>query len=141
MKLAELKKGNAFEFFPTVGGEGKLGLKCRGVGVPETVPYVPVVEYEVMDPLARVIPIGKIEDFDSGIGIFSIKGRRDMPLEEVPAGMVIQTVGGLIQMLLATEAITISGRVVAVLDFPNALPFDTEVNDLGYAGAYSRLPE
>jgi hypothetical protein len=44
-------------------------------------------------------------------------------------------------MLLATEATTISGRVVAVLDFPNALPFDTEVNDLGYAGAYSRLPE
>jgi hypothetical protein len=27
------------------------------------------------------------------------------------------------------------------LDFPNALPFDTEVNDLGYAGVYSRLPE
>jgi hypothetical protein len=105
MKLAELKKGNAFEFFPTVGGEGKIGLKCRGVGVPETVPYVPVVEYEVMDPLARVIPISHI------------------------------------QMLLATEATTISGRVVAVLDFPNALPFDTEVNDLGYAGAYSRLPE
>lgn len=161
MSLGQLQIGNAFEYFPNIGGKAEIGFKTQGVSVPEICPCVLDITYGFMPPDVRVRPLCKIEEFDTGIGIESktpseddkrkpivptgakLEGppRRWDLLQNLEPGTVFESGHpfGLMRLYMATNAVTFTGVVVADLDWPTALEHDVEVNNLGYAGFYNGL--
>lgn len=162
MSLGQLAVGNAFEYFPNLGGKAEIGFKTQGVSVPEICPCVLEVHYGFMSPDARVMPLCKIEEFDTGIGV----NKSTTPSEDdkrkpiVPTGQNVDVLPrrwdllanlepgtvfesghpfGLMRLYMVTSAVSFTGVVVADIGWPTALEHDVVVNDLGYAGFYNGM--
>lgn len=137
VKLVDIKEGNVFQYWPVIGGFAELGIKTKGVGVPEICPCVLKVKYTLIVPKAMVCPICEIEKFDTGIG----KMERNLEeLQSVPDGIAFELPlpggNGIIGLFCSTDCYTFTGRVCASLTLPTALMAESEVNDIGYAGVY-----
>ena len=133
VQLSELKPGNVFTGIGT-----PLAVKVKqNISVPEICAVVRIDAYYPMALDAKVFTVCKIEDIDSLIGL-TLVGPESQPLKDVESGMVCMTGHpfGLVQMILATNAVSFTGRIVAALGPGDGFDAELSVEDLGYGGEY-----
>lgn len=136
MNLLSLKDGNAFGYFDCDDDdEPMVAVKCKNFpAVSGELTALPLFGYYAMGNNCSVYPICKVEDYSN---LMDIKLQKTL-LKDVTSGTICFTGNqvNMVQKILVTDGMNISGRMVAPIGDPFLLSNVAEIEDLGYSGIY-----